>query len=141
MQLKIAAKIRTQIKTAIQDGTLPTGLKTSVRYKRYSGGSSIDITVTAWPSEAILEFADTPRWPGGECFEQILDGRKIFYRNEPCVRAVLDWLNDLLASYNHDGSDSMSDYFDVKFYGNACIDWRLHNAAWTRGIESLRKTA
>lgn len=38
------------------------------------------------------------------------------------ARAVLDTLEELHNGYNHDGSDAMTDYFDVKFYGVPTLD-------------------
>ncbi len=34
------------------------------------------------------------------------------------IRAIMD-------SYNYDGSDAMTDYFDVRFYGNVCNEYGL----------------
>lgn len=40
----------------------------------------------------------------------------------PEALAVQAALQELLDACNHDGSDSMVDYFDVKFYGHATVD-------------------
>lgn len=37
------------------------------------------------------------------------------------AKAVLDTLDELHAAHNYDDSDTMTDYFDVKFYGTVAI--------------------
>lgn len=89
---------------------LPADLKVGVRIRRFSGGQSIDITVRE--CSFVIE---RPKSTGPERLERYTDE----------AQRVVKILNGILASYNHDGSDTMSDYFDVKFYGHATFDWRL----------------
>lgn len=118
---EIAARIRKDIKQAIAAGELPGGCRDySVRYRSFSGGSSIDITVkrAAYTIErpevtrADPREADTvTRGLGG----WMTDG----------ASAVIDRLKKIHDAYNHDGSDTMSDYWDVNYYGHAEFDWQL----------------
>lgn len=124
---EIAAKIRQDIKAAIKAGQLPQGLKVSVRYDHFSGGTSIDCRVTAWP----VGFGwINPEWV-------------MLTKDDPCryhavaryteqAKAVIDHLKSIHDAYNHDGSDSMIDHFDVKYYGGVDVDWTLEGPAVER---------
>ena len=48
-------------------------------------------------------------------------------RYTPEVVDALAKLNAIHASYNYDNSDIMTDYFNVRFYGNAVIDWKIED--------------
>jgi hypothetical protein len=37
--------------------------------------------------------------------------------------ALRETLNEILRAYNYDGSDPMTDYYDVRFYGRAEYDY------------------
>lgn len=118
---EIAAAIRQDIKTAIAKRKLPAGLKVSVRYDRFAGGSSIDMSVTAWPENFMWL---NPDWV-------VLNKEQPHQYHERLPRyteqatAVLDDLKKMHDAYNHDGSDSMTDHFDVKYYGSVNVDWQL----------------
>lgn len=125
---EVAKKIREQIKADKKAGNLPKGLKVSVRYKSFSGGTSIDLTVTAvdfqhmntarviWENENPNQIADYEADP--ELRERYsLKGREVLKR-----------LQSLMDGFNYDGSDSMVDYFNVNFYGHANYDWELDMA-------------
>lgn len=130
-----AALIRAEIKAKVKAGELPADWKYSVRYRTASMCRAIDITATA--PRATVKMAPDMIFGGP-------DGRVVtvpapigwdedyidlslrpneVYEIRWCdavtdeARNVGDYLRGLLSSYNHDGSDSMIDYFDVKFYG------------------------
>lgn len=120
---ELAKLMRADIKAAVARGLLPKGLKVSVRSDRLS----IDIKVTAIPDgqrlynpEWVLatnNFSDfASRWavPGGEY--------------APEVAAWVETLKGIHGAYNRDNSDSMTDYFDVNFYGHVEIYWELADA-------------
>lgn len=117
---EIAKRIRKHIKAAVKDGTLPAGLKTSVRISRYSMGQSLNITVTAYPEnflnpEFIAWKAEHPHDPHFHAPERYTEK----YREHLAV------LKGFHSSYNHDGSEVMVDYFDVNYYGDVEADYKL----------------
>jgi hypothetical protein len=127
---QIAGLVRRDIKQAIADGLLPgSPVKYSVRTESYSGGSSINVTVENW--------ADAYKDCDGEVYDRHT-GRKTRCSNVWCkvagqhrdlpgaeVHQVLTdeanaaqlTLERIHQAYNHDGSDAMTDYFDVRYYG------------------------
>jgi hypothetical protein len=111
---EIAARIRADIKGAIAAGELPRGIKVSVRTSYFSGGSSIDLKITAFPGRILRAGHDHARG-----FENYFTPEA--YQAKKTLQAIMD-------AYNHDGSDITTDYFDVRFYGHAEFDWRLEQA-------------
>lgn len=116
---EIAAKFRADVKAAQKAGELPASLTLSVRIKRFSGGSSIDVDVKdiglLMFSKQWLERDPNVFTPCGE-------------RYTPEFDAVVKKLEAMLQAYNHDGSDAMTDYFDVKFYGHVSVWWEFERA-------------
>jgi len=131
---EIAAAIRQDIKAAIAKGKLPKSLKVSVRYDHFSGGSSIDARVTAWP-EGFMWL--NPDW----C---VLTTEKPNQYHDRVPRytkqaeAVMETLKEIHGAYNHDGSDSMVDHFDVKYYGDVGVDWELEKPECERVYKRWR---
>jgi hypothetical protein len=118
---EIAAVIRQDIKDAIRKRQLPQGLKVSVRYDHFSGGSSIDAHITAWP--------DGFMWLNPDWVVLNKEHPHQYHANVPRLtaqaKAIVDKLTVIHGAYNHDGSDSMTDHFDVKYYGNVDVNWEL----------------
>jgi hypothetical protein len=131
---EVAVRIRQDIKTAIVAGRLPKGLKVSVRYEHYSGGSSIDLKVTAWP-EGFSWLS--PEWciANTEHQDQYQDMPR--YTDE--AKVVMETLKGIHEAYNHDGSDIMTDYHDVKYHGMVSVDWELEKPECQR-IYAMWKT-
>jgi hypothetical protein len=111
---EIAARVRAEVKAAVKSGELPKG-KYSIRTEYYSMGSSITIS-------AIV--------PGLKVYDV---ARLLADRDDPHAPATLPWrsaeatvlvdkLEAMLAAYNHDGSDSRIDHYDVKFAAHVAID-------------------
>lgn len=112
----IAKTLRREIAEEIEAGVLPRG-KYSVKIARFSGGQSIDIRV-----------ADLELTLGGLFRDEYLQDTNVYqYMYQQWVYDTLEIVGALMSAHNHDGSDSQSDYFDVKFYGNATVDGRWHN--------------
>lgn len=139
---EIAALIRAEIKRRVKANELPEW-KYSVRYRSFAGGTAIDVVATS-PHPTMLcqpgyYFASKD---ADRDVELPIDGQW-----RPCrIRAGESWhvarkdvehttvtfvrqqLQALMDSYNHDGSDIMTDYFDVNFYGHANVEaaggWR-----------------
>lgn len=142
-----AALIRSQIKGWVKDGTLPDW-SYRVRISRYSMGQSIDVTATSPRATLLMEpgFVRAPKdrdWlvrvpvpRSHSTGERQLDSVWMSLRLAPGdmhevrwvdaqtdeAKAVYDRLDGLVQSFNHDGSDIMTDYFDVKFYGHVTLD-------------------
>lgn len=91
-------------------GDAPASVKFSVRSQYYSGGSSIDIRLSgvpqAWGWEKRKDEWGRERW-----------------MYTPAMKALMDELKKVMAAYNHNGSDIMTDYFDVRFYGSVETTW------------------
>ena len=118
---EIAKRIRADIKAAVKAGTLPAGIKVSVRTRHFAGGSSIDLDITAFP-ENTLNLAEVA---AGEIAPLMLH-RFGLYTSE-AARALSE-LEAIMGAYNFDGSDTQTDYFHVKFYGHAGISRELQAA-------------
>lgn len=137
----IAKAIRADIKTAVTEGLLPERWKYSVRSDSFSGGRSVSVEVR--------DCADAYR----EC-----DGvgcRNVWCaaRNDPAYahgasphdvltdegEAARMTLERIHGAYNHDGSESMVDYFDVRYYGG--VSFEDARSAEFRAAESARLAA
>lgn len=113
---EIAVKVREDIKSAVKSGMLPKG-KYSVRIERYSGGSSINVgfvfedeTIPVLnPPRVKFEVEHPYDFPGN-------NGEETSWLYSTTTRATMRDLEDILEAYNHDGSDPMTDYCDVKFH-------------------------
>ncbi len=100
------------VKVADPIGDAPAAIKVSVRTQYYAGGGSINVRLsnipadwgwTDWPDESY-----TDRRP-----------RKIA---TPALGAFATAIRQVMDAYNYDGSDTMTDYFDVRFYGHVISD-------------------
>lgn len=89
-----------------------------MRTRYFSGGSSIDLHVKDVVGWRIVN----PLWVKAQ---ETAEGRHAYpgpSRYTAAGSALIKALEAILGAYNHDGSDTMTDYFDVKFYGNASVD-------------------
>jgi hypothetical protein len=132
MDIKDVAKaVRGDIRAAVKEGELPKG-KYSVKIERYSMGQSCNVRVMDLPRvlflnpERVRLFSETEPPPP---LYQIPMHTEI-------GASILQTLKEILDSYNRDNSDTQSDYFDVKFYGDANFDWQLEKAQ-REWIESI----
>ena len=83
----------------------PAEIKFSVRSQYFSGGSSIHVHICGIP----------PVW-GWETRED-----RYGYMTEmatPALSALAQEVKSIMDAYNHDGSDSQFDHWDVRFYGS-----------------------
>lgn len=116
----IAKLVRAEIKAAIKDGKLPAGMKTSVRIKRYSGGQSMDVDIKSFgPGHLALNPARV-KWDAENPYGDHHHAPQ--HRPAAAARAI-KMIDAMLSAYNFDDSDSMTDYFHVRFYGHATVDW------------------
>lgn len=109
--IKVARKVAKMAATpgsiAVADpiADAPAEIKFSVRSQYFSGGSSIDIHIVGIPAA----------W-GWETRED-----RYGYMTEMAtapLAALARELKSIMDAYNHDGSDSQFDHFDVRFYGS-----------------------
>jgi hypothetical protein len=117
---EIARRVRREVRDALKQGALPSGLLVSVRSSTYSMGQSVSVTVRAFSGPALNParvFADELR-----CHEYRARG---LYSAE--LNAITDALECMLAAYNRDASDSLTDHWDVHFYGG--VEVRVDTAA------------
>lgn len=121
---EISARIRADIKAAQKAGTIPAGCKIGVRLHSYSGGYSIDVRVTALPEGFRVTSSKYASWVKqfGEAKRCPLDWRECESEE---LRNLVAKLETIRAAYNRDNSDSMTDYFDVRYYGSAGVDWSV----------------
>ncbi|MGZ4530823.1 MAG: hypothetical protein ACXVXP_00555 [Mycobacteriaceae bacterium] len=152
----IAKLIRRDIKTAISEGLLPARWAYSVRIDRFSGGSSIDVRVKhcadAWmpcPGYKVGTRHESPGggWTatgcgnvwckaGGQYRDRSgAEDHEVLTEEALAARMTLERIH---GAYNHDGSDSMTDYFDVNYYGTVGFQ-SVESAQW-EAEEKARKT-
>ncbi len=132
---EIAKLVRADIKAAVKSGTLPAG-KYSVRIERYSMGSSISVRIgdldgVLFEPEYLVRGEEFLR--GGPV---LMADDRIAYpsRYLPWVNETVSMVEEMLNAYNHDRSDSMSDYYDVKFHARVTLD-----SDWERFRRELEK--
>lgn len=119
---QIAALVRGEIKVAVKAGELPKG-KYSVRTSYYSGGSSIRVSISGLTGKVF----DPEYLERGNDY---LMGPSVHdetgwhrpHRYQAWVLAAVKKVEAMLWAYNHDGSDSQVDHFDVKFYASVDVD-------------------
>lgn len=133
MSLKeVAKRIRQDVKQMIAAGTLPKGLKVSVRMDGYN---ALRVNVTEVPAglrvyseayaRATKNFTD---YSNPDVY-----GYRAIARYTAEFNAVIEALDANTNSYNRDNSDIMTDYFDVRFYdGRASLDWRIESEIQAR---------
>ena len=133
---EIAALIRQEIKAAVKTLTLPKA-KYSVRSALFAGGSSIDIAIKT-PSFPIMN----PKRIELEARDPRYQWQT--YESEPRYTAeassTLKKIEVMLASYNFDDSDSMTDYFHVNFYSNVKFDCRDERAECERVLATIHSS-
>ncbi len=109
--VEIAKRVRSQLKTQAASKHSPlAGSKISVRISRYSMGQSIDVKVGIHgPTGVDTEEDETDNRREGKPYPWLTDS----------ARAATSTAQQILDAYNFDGSDSMTDYFHVNYYGHA----------------------
>lgn len=127
--VEIAKRMREDIKLAIKAGQIPGGLKVAVRVRHHN---AIDMRVTAAPAGMTLWNPAFLRWLD----EDQRSSRFIPFNGDryaPAFNVVMDALKSIRSAYNRDNSDSMSDYFDVRYYGDVGMDGQFERDA--RAVE------
>lgn len=101
---------------------LPAGLKLSVRTRRFAGGRSIDVAVTAYPAGGLCNRA---HYLTAKLLPHELVPWSRYTREAARVLAVLSLL---LNEYNRKDVDSQTDYCNVAFFDSVDIDSRCERA-------------
>lgn len=120
----VAKLVRADIKAAVKAKKLPADLTYSVRTDRYSMGQSLGILVKGMSDDRQYKVRPTR------------DEREVL--TEEAGRAI-ERLEAILRAYNYDGSDSMSDYYDVRFSSHVSI--QDERGARSAAAEKARKNA
>jgi hypothetical protein len=120
-EVKLARKVAKMtakpgaVKIADPIGDAPAEVKISVRTQYYSGGGSIDVRIRDIPQE----------WGWTEVPDDSFYDHRPRRIATPALKAFAKAIKDVMSSYNYDGSDAMTDYFDVRFYGHVSDDHGL----------------
>jgi len=149
----IAKLIRADVKTAVSEGLLPARWSYSVKIDRFAGGSSIDVSVKncadAWvecPGYKLGSQQELPSggWTATACgnpwckaggIHKDKPGAELHNVLSEEARAAKMTLERIHGAYNHDGSDLMTDYWDVNYYGHvhfqdaSSAKWEAENKA------------
>lgn len=131
---EIAKRIRADIK-ALQ---LDKAYKISVTVQRYSGGQSLDIRVKAVPPGFRYYSEAAAAWC--KQFPESVHRMPMAWQDaqSPELLELLAKLGAIHSSYNRSNTDAMSDYFDVRYYGDAGLDWRLADALKKSDVAAAR---
>jgi len=153
----IAKLIRKDIKTAISEGLLPDHWKYSVTIDRFSGGSSIDVSVKdcadAWTACPGYKLGSKQELPGGGWTATACGNAWCKaggqHKDSPhatdhdvlteTAQAAKITLERIHGAYNHDGSESQVDYFDVNYYGT--VNFQSADAARWEAKHKAEKAA
>lgn len=138
----IARAIRADIKQAKAEGLLPEHWSYSVRSSNFAGGCAVDVTVKscadAWQECDGMKVGSRQTLPSGTVVGtgcgNVWCKAGGQYKDHPsaAVHHVLTaeaeaakmTLERIHGAYNHTGSDVMTDYFDVRYYGTVTFDDR-----------------
>lgn len=126
---EVCKRIRQDIKDAIAGGLLPK-LKVSVRKQDYR---AMSLRVTDVPASFRLYLPEYLAWArANPSADEYGNGPYYDYgsphrgqRMTPEYESVLQVLTEIAQAYNRDNSDSMVDYFDVRFYTTIQFCWEL----------------
>lgn len=117
---QIAKLIREDIKAAVKLGVLPGTIRDyTVTTDTFAGGSAIRMQLLNHGHLWAHCTGDRNCYAEGVNFG--CNGFEHEYLTEEgvTIRRFLQWLH---GRYNYDGSDTMTDYFDVNYYGHADIE-------------------
>lgn len=154
---EIAKLVRKDIKQAVAEGLLPERWTYSVRSDSFAGGTSLDIRVKgcadAWmpcPGYKVgskREGTDGS-WSATGCSNPWCKAGGV-HRDKPGAQehdvlteeaqAAKMTLERIHGAYNHDGSDAMTDYYDVNYYGH--VEFQSESSARWEAEEKARKAA
>jgi len=127
---EVAKRVRQQIRKRIKDENdevFPVGMKVSVRTDSFSGGSSIDATVTQVPEgfginnpERVKTITRNPNDvpPSLHQLPELTDA----------AQAVIDEIESMLGEYRHVDSDLHTDLYNCNFFTSIAFDYKIKGA-------------
>lgn len=127
---QLAALIRADVRAAVKDGRLPElnpsggKIKYSIRYRTASMSRAIDVEVSNWgETRQARAYVDRGNGAGfGPDWQTDPDTGEAFMSwMNPRTRKASRILDELHGAYQQDRSDSMTDYFHVRYYGHVQI--------------------
>lgn len=121
----IAKLMRADVKEAKAHGLLAKTAKVSVRTHLYAGGGSINIVLTmpdAWIARDDSKCAIGSRCDGLGWHYDRCDAAVHLTDEAAAAKMTLERIH---SAYNHDGSESQIDYFDVRYYGSVEVAGRF----------------
>lgn len=138
---QIAAAMRQDIKQAVAEGLLPSHWSYSVTSESYSQGQAVNLEVRdcldAWqPCDGLrchnvwCEAKELPEYAHGAKPHDVLTDE---------AEAAKMTLQRIHNAYNHDGSETQVDYFDVRYYGH--VEFEDASSARWRAEEKARLAA
>ncbi|MDN5934193.1 MAG: hypothetical protein L0I24_24500 [Pseudonocardia sp.] len=130
---EIAKRMRVNLRNAQSVGMLPAEAKFSVTTDRYAGGQSVDVTVKGMPDSWTYTIRDTAYGKA----ERV---------HSDAARATTEAIRAMLAEYNRDNSDSMTDYYSVWFSPGVTVEDERTAAFWAgekarKAVRKARRSA
>ena len=118
----IAKLVRKELAT---EYPIKEGWKFSVKIDRYAGGQSMDVSIISIPENVYAYDAEAY-----DIHFQIMNGEGGAWdamKLTDNFKKILDDVKAIQDQYNYDNSDTMTDYFDVNFYGHVALDGDIIN--------------
>ena len=110
-----AAKPQPEIKEAVRTGALPKGVY-SVKTRH---GRAIDVRISQIP----FMVPHRQRVSFDVQHPNMHVNGAVIPLQSAMAYALMDKVESMLNAYKRDNSDTMTDYFDVNFYGNVGFEW------------------
>jgi len=110
---EISRAVKKELVAMQKAGQFPAEIKFSVKSHKYSGGQSVEVSISGWSSEQVWK----EEW--SESYSRML---KVML---PEAKAIVEKAEAVRNQYNREAINSMIDYFNVNYYGRAEWDWRI----------------
>jgi hypothetical protein len=143
---EIAKLIRADIKAAKATGDLPADLNVSVRFRWATHSAAIDVEIRDRPD--LWERCPGYRIAPGDsvgvgCGAYGCPDTYTHDRLTAEGQRIVAVVEAIHGAYNYDGSDSMVDYFDVRYYGQVSVEdaWGAKFRASEKARLAARKAA
>lgn len=116
---EIAKRIRVELKG------LELGVKFSVRSSQFSGGRAIDVTIKGYEGPVSCPECHgyrSSRYYAGLHGDLCQTCATWGGWMAPEARVLHDAVESVREAFNYDGSDPMTDYYDVNYYGSTTFE-------------------
>lgn len=110
---EIAKRMRVNLRNAQELGGLPAEMTFTVRTRKFAGGCAVDVHLSGMPDSWTYKAPGAPA--------DYVHDVPHFGGLTGAARAAVKLADEMLQAYNRDDSDSMTDHFDVHFYGHATL--------------------